>query len=89
MFVSLNGYKVIYTDKVLNALELLEMRTHEPERHEECRVRGNAISKPDFIAVLAINSDGNLVIVEDEAWRFQFIPRMANYEVGGVVNVQK
>ena len=89
MFVSLNGYKVIYADKVLNALELLEMRTHEPERHEERGVCRNVMSKPDFIAVLAINSDGNLVIVDDEAWKFQFIPRVANYEVGGVVNVQK
>ena len=86
MFVSLNGYKVIYADKVLNALELLEMRKNAPEKHGE---RGDLISKPDSIAVLAINSDGNLIIVDDEAWRFQFIPRVANYEVGGVVNVQK
>ena len=34
------------------------------------------ISKPDSIAVLAIDSDGNLIIVDDEAWRFQFIPRV-------------
>ena len=73
MFVSLNGYKVIYADKVLNALELLEMRKNAPEKHGE---RGDLLSKPDSIAVLAINSDGNLIIVDDEAWRFQFIPRV-------------
>lgn len=87
--VSLNGYKVIYADKVLNALELLEMHINESRRHEERGERESIISKPDFIAVLAINSDGNLVIVDDEAWRFQFIPRVENYEAGGVVNVQK
>lgn len=52
------------------------MRINEPGRHEECGVCRNVISKPDFITVLAINSDGNLVIVDDEAWRFQFIPRV-------------
>ena len=83
MLVSLNGYKVIYADKVLNALELLEMRIHE--ERGVCR---NVISKPDSIAVLAINSDGNLVIVDDEAWKFQFIPRVS-CEIGGEVNVQK
>ncbi len=86
---SLNGYKVVYGDKVLNALELLEIRKNEPEKPEERGERGNIISKPDFIAVLVINSDGNLMVVEDEAWRFQFIPRVASYEVGGTVNVQK
>ena len=76
MFVSLNGYKVVYGDKVLNALELMEMRINEPERHEEHGACRNVISKPDFIAILAINSDGNLIIVDDGAWRFQFIPRV-------------
>lgn len=88
MFVSLNGYKVIYADKVLNALELLEMHIKEPERHEERGVCRNVISKPDYIAVLAINNDGNLVIVDDEAWRFQFIPKVS-CEIGGEGNVQK
>ena len=49
------------------------MRINEPEKPGE---RENLISKPDSIAVLAINSDGNLIIVDDEAWRFQFIPRV-------------
>ena len=78
---SLNGYKVVYGDKVLNALELLEIRKNEPEKPEERGERGNKISKPDFIAVLVINSDGNLMVVEDEAWRFQFIPRV-NLRIG-------
>ena len=63
-------------DAKKRALELMEMRINEPERHEERGVCRNVISKPDSIAVLAIDSDGNLIIVDDEAWRFQFIPRV-------------
>ena len=76
MFVSLNGYKVIYVDKVLKALQLMQMLINEPERHEERGVCTNVISTTDSIAVLAIDSDGNQIIVDDEAWRFQFIPRV-------------
>lgn len=31
-------------------------------------------AQPKWIDVLAINEDGNLVSIADEAWTFQFIP---------------
>ena len=71
MEVSLSGYKVVYGDKVLNALSLIMMRLKHPERQEE---HEKPISKPDFISVLAIDADGTLI--EDETWRFQFIPQI-------------
>ena len=46
MEVSLSGYKVVYGDKVLNALSLIGMRLKHPERQEEYE---KPISKPDFI----------------------------------------
>lgn len=73
MEVSLSGYKVVYGDKVLNALSLIGMRLKHPERQEEYE---KPISKPDFIIVLAIDTDGTLIVIEDETWRFQFIPQI-------------
>ena len=69
MEVSLSGYKVVYGDKVLNALSLIGMRLKHPERQKP-------ISKPDFMSVLAIDTDGTLIVIEDETWRFQFIPQI-------------
>ena len=34
------------------------------------------VSKPKVIEVLAINEDGNIVSIMDEAWMFQFIPEI-------------
>ena len=73
MEVSLSGYKVVYGDKVLNALSLIMMRLKHPERQEEYE---KPISKLDFISVLAIDTDGTLIVIEDETWRFQFIPQI-------------
>ena len=72
MEVSLSGYKVVYGDKVLNALSLIMMRLKHPERQEE---HEKPISKPD-LSVLAIDTDGTLIVIEDETWRFQFIPQI-------------
>ena len=38
----------------------------------------NTTEKPKIIEVLAINEDGNLVSIMDEAWTFQFLPIMQN-----------
>jgi hypothetical protein len=32
------------------------------------------IETPDFIEVLVINENGNIVSIHDEAWTFQFVP---------------
>jgi hypothetical protein len=31
-------------------------------------------TKPQFLTILAINEDGNIVAICDEAWMFQFLP---------------
>ena len=33
----------------------------------------DSFKKPEFIEILAINDDGNIVAIRDEAWMFQFI----------------
>lgn len=73
MDISLNGYKVVYDNKVLNALSLLGMSGGEPEEKEKDEKR---IIKPDFLSILAVDTDGTITIIEGEAREFQFIPRI-------------
>lgn len=70
MGISLAGYKVIYDEKVLQAVALMEIEMPENAKHED------QYKKPKFLEILAVNSDGNIIAIRDEAWRFQFIPRL-------------
>lgn len=68
--ISLNGFKVIHSGIILNALALrnIKMRTRAEGETRE------TIEKPTSLEVLAINEDGNIISIQDEAWTFQFIP---------------
>lgn len=55
--------------KVLNAVALMEVRFDNMDYNER-----ETIETPDFIEVLAINENGNIVSIHDEAWTFQFVP---------------
>lgn len=69
--IDLSRYKVIYGDKVLNAVALDWVDFGENTDLTKCE---KTTIKPKFLGVLAINEDGNIVRIYDEAWRFQFIP---------------
>lgn len=68
--ISLVGFKVIHNGIVLNALALrnIKMRAKEEGTARE------TIEKPIFLEVIAINQDGNIISIYDEAWTFQFMP---------------
>ena len=68
--ISLAGFKVVYSDKVLNAIALMNISLPEDMEYPP----KNSINKPKFLEITAINEDGNIVMIHDEAWRFQFIP---------------
>lgn len=72
MGIDLSRFKVVHGDKVLNAVALMEVyfENIHPDKQE-------TIEKPKFIDVLAINKDGNIISIHDEAWTFQFIPIIA------------
>lgn len=74
MEIDLSRFKVIYGDKVLNAIALMgvEMSAIDDFEHRDI------IVKPKIIDVLAVNEDGNLVSIMDEAWTFQFLPIVHN-----------
>ena len=69
--IDLSRYKVIYGDKVLNAVALDWVDFGEAINLGECE---KTAIKPKFLGILAINEDGNIVRIYDEAWCFQFIP---------------
>lgn len=69
MFVGadLSRFKVVYGDKVLRALALAGIEISDDVTPEDL------VKVPKFIEVIVINSDGNIEILRDETWRFQFI----------------
>ena len=67
--IDLSKFKVIYQDKVLRAIALDYLEFAETKE-----IKIPACEKPKFIGVLAINEDGQVVSLRDEAWMFQFIP---------------
>ncbi len=70
MQVDLSRFKVVHGDKVLNAVAIVDIGVTE-----EFDFSNRAtIAKPARIEILAINEDGNLVSIMDEAWKFQFLP---------------
>ena len=72
MGIDLSRFKVVHGEKVLNAVALMEVQFRDRSFDEQ-----ETIEKPKFIDILAINEDGNIISIHDEAWTFQFIPIIA------------
>lgn len=75
--IDVSNFKVVHGDKVLNALAIIFWSFPEEQHDLEKR---KTILKAKFLDVLAINEDGNIVSIYDEAWRFQFIPKIKKEE---------
>lgn len=74
MGIDISRFKVVHGDKVLNAVALMDVRLPEGVRWDD----RDTIIKPKMIEVLAVNEDGNIVSIMDEAWTFQFLPIVSN-----------
>lgn len=70
MRIDLSRFKVIHGDKVLNAIALMEVCMPDNMDFDN----RETVVKPKFLDILAINEDGNIVSIHDEAWTFQFLP---------------
>ena len=68
--IDLSRFKVVYGERVLNALSLENFTFKDGYPS----IDGKVCVKPSFLTVLAINEDGNIIAICDEAWRFQFLP---------------
>lgn len=75
MNIDLSCFKVVYREKVLRALTLVSVEFKEGHFPAD-----KSIVKPYFLEVVAINEDGNVIVIRDEAWIFQFIPIIAKGE---------
>lgn len=69
-YCDLTRYKVVYNEKVLKALTLMDVRFPQdkwigPE---------NPSLKPEHITLLAINADGVIEAITGKTEEFQFIP---------------
>lgn len=71
MGIDMTRYKVVYGDRVLNAVSIENYILEELP--EDAGPVGHPI-KAKVVGVLVINEDGNLELIDDEAWQFQFIP---------------
>lgn len=69
MPTELSGFKVVYKERVLRVVCIDGIDFGEDFPPEIGKVE-----VPKFIEIIAINEDGNLVSIRDEAWMFQFIP---------------
>lgn len=79
--IDISRFKVIHSNEVLNALCIAEIWMPEDMNRE---TRATKV-KPVFLDVLAINADGEIVSIHDEAWTFQFVPIIqAPITTGGV-----
>ena len=74
MGIDLSRFKVVHGDKVLNAVALMEVVMPEEMTWSNRKTK----EKPKLLDVLAINEDGNIVSIMDEAWTFQFLPIISN-----------
>lgn len=70
MGISLNGFKVVHSEKVYNALALKRVYLRDGVNEGNREI----IEKPIWLEVLAINEDGNIISIQDEAWTFQLLP---------------
>lgn len=74
MGIDISRFKVIHGNKVLNAIALMDVRLPDGVSWDD----RDTIIKPKTIEILAINEDGNIVSIMDEAWTFQFLPIVSN-----------
>jgi hypothetical protein len=75
MNVDLSRFKVIYDEKVLNAVSLQEVVFSDYVDWDD------VYKIPKLIEIIAINEDGNIQVLRDKTWKFQFIPILSEVEI--------
>lgn len=74
MVIDISRFKVIHGDKVLRAIALMDVRMPDDMDWENRKT----IESPKLLEIMALNEDGNIITIRDEAWTFQFIPALSN-----------
>ena len=71
--IDISRFKVIYRNKVLNAVAIQHLEIN-PIHNQELFAKG--IHELSEINILAVNSNGFLIEICDNAREFQFIPNL-------------
>lgn len=69
MNIDIRGFEVVYDGKVLNALSIDQMFC------ADMNFPSKGINKPERLAVVVVDTDCEIAIIEDEACKFRFIPK--------------
>ena len=67
MGIDMSNFKMIYQDQVFNVINI------NPVFGE--RNGNSGIQKPKFIHAICIDENGEIIIIDDEAWTFKFVRR--------------
>lgn len=78
MDVDLIRFKVVYNDRILKAIAIIDLEfeydTYVELGYDTYDDHRKTIEKAKSIEILAVNEDGNIVSIYDEALKFQFLP---------------
>lgn len=74
MPISLIGMKVIYNEQVYRGLAIQYFDIREKSRKENEAIH----EKIKKMGIIAIDSDGQAILLDDEGWMFQFLPEVKN-----------
>ena len=71
--IDLRGMRVVYSERVYRALAIIRYssKVFETGTPQSGRIQ------IEHMGVMVINEDGNAMIIDDEAWMFQFLPEPA------------
>lgn len=70
MGIDMRGFKVVYKERVYNALNM-DWRWDNTPPEIEAEEKG--IAKPKFLTVITLNEGGEVIVLHDESCMFQFL----------------
>lgn len=70
MGIDMRGFKVVYKERVYNAVN---MNWNWKDCPPDIEAREKGVAMPDFLDVLIIDEDGAVKLIHDEAFMFQFL----------------
>jgi hypothetical protein len=71
MGIDMSNYKMIYKDQVFNVVGIMPILDFTGVNNAE----NNGFKKVKFIEASVIDENGELAIINDEAWMFKFVRR--------------
>lgn len=78
MDIDLSRFKVIYKDRVLKAIAIIDLEfeydTYVESGYDTYDDHRETIEKAKYIEILAVDENANIVSIWDKGCKFQFLP---------------